>query len=189
VIPPITASSSPSASASELGIVLIVLAAVVVVAIALGAVGRTVARLANEPALTVLQLDDAVDYIADRLPEEIASRVSYDDVAAILGWHLEYFDAIGMASRHGEQIGGDVVSDDDEPVIAGGDESVDWVVERAMASGSDLSALDVVVVLDLQLAYLGEIGAVGPMAPNGDVEQSSLVEPARRDDELGDGER
>jgi hypothetical protein len=81
------------------------------------------------------------------------------------------------------------VSDDDEPVIAGGDESVDWVVERAMASGSDLSALDVVVVLDLQLAYLGEIGAVGPMAPNGDVEQSSLVEPARRDDELGDGER
>jgi hypothetical protein len=157
-----------------MGIVLLIVAVLVVVAIALGAVGRTVAKLANEPAATVLELDDAVDYIADRLPEEIASRVSYDDVADILAWHLQYFDAIGMASPHGEQIGGDAVSDDDEPVIAGGDDSVDWVVERA--SGSELTALDVVVVLDLQLAYLGEIGAVGPIAPEREVEA------LRRDD-------
>jgi hypothetical protein len=145
-------------------IVFIVVAALVVFAVAAATVGTTVARLADQPTPAVLKLDEAVEWIADRLPFEVAAEISHDDVDRILQWHLDYFDEVGLASEFGEELGGEVVPTDHEPVVAQDDEAVDYVVGRALADGRGLTALQVVCVLDLQLRYLDEIGAIGPTA-------------------------
>jgi hypothetical protein len=145
-------------------IVFIVLAALIVFAVAAATVGSTVARLADQPSPAVLKVDDAVDWIADRLPFEISAEISHDDVRRILQWHLEYFDEVGLASEFGEELGGDVVPVGADPVVAEADDAVDYVVDRALADGHGLTSLQVVCVLDLQLRYLDEIGAIGPSA-------------------------
>jgi hypothetical protein len=145
-------------------IVFIVLAALIVFAVAAATVGSTVARLADQPTPAVLKLDEAVDWIADRLPFEVAAEISHDDVDRILRWHLDYFDEVGLASEYGEELAGEVVPTDSGPVVAEADDSVDYVVGRALAEGRGLTPLQVVCVLDLQLRYLDEIGAIGPSA-------------------------
>ena len=145
-------------------IVFVLLAAVLVFAIAAATVGTVVARLADAPRPTVLQVVDSVTWIADRLPFEIAAEISHDDVRSILDWHLEYFADVGLASDHGQELGGDAVPRDHAPVVASTDESIDFVVTRALEEGSELTPLQVVVVLDKQMEYWREIGAIGPPA-------------------------
>ena len=145
-------------------IVFVVLAALLVFAIAAATVGTTVARLASQPTPAVLKLDEAVDWIAERLPFEVAAEISHDDVQRILQWQLDYFDEVGLASEYGEELGGDVVPLDSADVVVSEDDSVDYVVARALADGRGLTSLQVVCVLDLQLQYLDEIGAIGPTA-------------------------
>ena len=72
------------------------LAAVVVIAFV--SVGIAVGRLEQETAPSVYRLSDAVDYVADRLPDEVTARISYDDVRTVLGWHLDWFAAVGLAT-------------------------------------------------------------------------------------------
>ncbi|HEX7097155.1 MAG TPA: hypothetical protein VF183_14820 [Acidimicrobiales bacterium] len=145
-------------------VVLLVLAGLLVFAIAAATIGTTVARLATQPSPTVWKLDEAVEWIADRLPFEVAAEISHDDVRRILQWHLDYFQGVGLASEFGEELGGDAVARDVDAVVAEDEELVDYVVARALEDGRGVRPLDVVCVLDLQLKYLDEIGAIGPRA-------------------------
>jgi hypothetical protein len=150
-------------------IVLLVIAAIGVFITAAVAVGAAVNRTAAQPPPAVLQLDEAVDWIADRLPFEVAAEISHADVRRILLWQLDYFDTIGLASDGGAELAGEAVPvDHDLVVVADDDAAVDYVVERASAAGGELSALHVVCVLDLQMQYLREIGAVGVEAGDDD---------------------
>ena len=142
-------------------VVLFVLGAVVVTAIAFIAVGQAVGRMASDRPPAVYDLHDASIWIGDRLPDEVTARLSYDDVARILGWHLDWFGEVGAASRYGQELSGETVRD--EGAIAPDDAAIDAVVARSVAEdGPD--AVDVVCVLDLQMRYLVAIGAVGPEA-------------------------
>lgn len=144
-------------------VVLAIIAAVLVIAIALGTVGATVAKLSSEPKPTILKITDSTEWIADHLPDEVSASISYDDVKQILRWHLDYFDQVGLASEHGQELGGAKIGAiDDLPVVASTDESVDYVVERSIEAGEPVTALEVVVVLDLQWQFWHEIGAIGP---------------------------
>ena len=69
-----------------------------------------------------------------------------------------------MANENGHELGGDAVPRQHAPVVASSDESIDYVVSRALSAGSELTALQVVVVLDKQMEYWQEIGAIGPRA-------------------------
>jgi hypothetical protein len=149
-------------------IFLLVVAGLLVFAIAAATVGSTVARLATQPPPAVLKVDDAVDWIADRLPFEVAAEISHADVRRILQWHLDWFDEVGLASEFGEELGGEVVPITSQPVVAVDDEAVDYVVDRAVTEGRGLTPLQVVCVLDLQLQYLREIGAIGAEADDVD---------------------
>lgn len=150
-------------------IVLLVLAAVAVFVTAAVAVGAAVNRTAAQPPPAVLQLDDAVDWIAERVPFEVAAQISHDDVRQILYWQLDFFDSIGLAAESGAELGGEAVPADHAAVVADEQDAVDFVVERALASGRELTPLHVVCVLDLQMQYLREIGAVGERAERADV--------------------
>lgn len=135
---------------------------VLIVMIALVAVGGAVSQLESSAAPAVLELEEAVIWIADRLPNESTARLSYGDVRQILLWQLDYFDQAGMASEHGEELG--VYGEGEEPVIAVEDESVDYAVQRSVDAGAKLDPLDVVLVLDKQMDYLQQIGAIGTEA-------------------------
>jgi len=145
-------------------VVFVLIAAVVVFAIAAATVGTVVARLADAPRPTVLQVGDSVTWIADRLPFEIAAEISHDDVRRILDLHLDYFADVGLVTDHGQELGGAAVPLGHAPVIGSTEESIDYVVSRALEEGSELTSLHVVVVLDKQMEYWQEIGAIGPPA-------------------------
>ena len=142
--------------------VFVVLGAVLVVAIAIVAVAIAVGRLEHESRPALYELEEAVDYIAENLPHEVTSRITYDDVRQVLRWHLDWFEAVGLATEYGEELGDQAVPEGDL-VVADDDAAIDFVVERTLASGGP-DPVDVVCILDVQMRYLDEIGAVGRRA-------------------------
>ncbi|MYH44281.1 MAG: hypothetical protein F4017_06740 [Acidimicrobiaceae bacterium] len=134
-----------------------------VVAIAFVSVGIAVGRLEQETAPSVYRLAAAVDYVADHLPDEVTARISYDDVATVLGWHLDWFAAVGLATSHGQELGDSAVAVGDM-AVADTAAATEAVVARSLEEdGPD--PVDVVCILEAQLAYLAEIGALSAGEP------------------------
>ena len=146
--------------------VFFVLGGVVVLAIAFVALGQAVARLELQHPPAVFEVVEAVRWIAARLPDEVTARVSYDDVEMVVGWHLDWFTDVGVSSEHGEELAGEGVVH--EGAVAVEDVAVEAVVARAVAEaaagGPTIDPVAVVCVLDLQMQYLREIGAVSAAA-------------------------
>ena len=137
------------------------LAAVVVIAFI--SVGIAVGRLEQETVPAVYRLSQAVDYVADRLPDEVTARVSYDEVRAVLVWHLDWFAAVGLATSYGQELGDPAVAVDDMAVADTG-AACDAVVARSLEEGGP-DPVDVVCILEVQLSYLAEIGAFSAGEP------------------------
>ena len=142
---------------------IVAVGAVAVVVIAFVAVGLAVGRLEQETAPAVYRLSDAVDYVADRLPDEVTARITYDDVRVVLGWHLDWFAAVGLATSHGVELGDSAVAVD-EMAVADTDAACDAVVARSLQEGGP-DPVDVVCILEAQLSYLAEIGALSAGGP------------------------
>ncbi len=133
----------------------IVIAALLVLVIGLVAVGQLAGRLAAEPPTSLYDLDEAVEFVADRLPEDVTADLTYDDVRKMLTWHLDYLRDRGIARSQGEN---ELVSG---PLVAAEDDALAYVLGRA--ADSDLAIDDVWVaqVIAGNEAYLEAIGAIG----------------------------
>jgi hypothetical protein len=132
---------------------ILVVTAFLVFAIAAFTIGRETHRLDAVTPAPALELVDAVDWIAERLPEEVSARISYDDVRALVTWHLEMLEADGVM----QTADSDLMIVEDQGTIAA-------LVDRALDNGREFDATQVRAVLDGELAYLRAIGAVGPLA-------------------------
>ncbi len=144
-----------------MGIFLGVLAVVAVFAIALVVIGREARRLATKPPGKVFEFEDAVAWVCDHVGPEVAAELSPDDVRRILNWHLEFFRMKGVSSNGH-------TSESDGPVVVSGAETVDFVMMKAEAAGSPYTPAQIHAVLDAQMGYLEDIGAVGPVEERGD---------------------
>jgi len=179
-------------------VVFLLLTVVVVVVIGLVAVGGVTAKLAGAPPRPLFDLEEAVDYVAERLPDDVTAQLSYDDVRSLVGWHLDYLqekgvarmieevggrsreaeaDAAADAAEHDEGVRGEgtdevldhsgradlgmVVSDEDLPAVAEDDEGVAFVLLRALDAGLDVDDVQIVLVIEAEMAYLEAIGALG----------------------------
>ena len=129
---------------------LIALAVLGVVVLALVVVGRETFRLRTSARPAVFDLEEAVDFIADRLDESVAGRLTLDDVRWILRADV---DLLERATEDPDAEGPEVVDEDD---------AVARILERADAEDRDLEDADIAAVLDGRSAYLEAIGAVGP---------------------------
>src|SRR6476469_4659678 len=138
-------------------VVLLALAAVAVLVIALVAVGREAFTLSAQPKQAHFDLDEAVQFVADRLPDEVTAVLTYDDVRSILRWHLEYLRDRGVPARRDLVEGGPVVVEDDEGIA--------WVLGKADEVGMDVTDAEVAVVLETELEYFEAIGAIGGAVP------------------------
>jgi len=124
---------------------LVALAAVAVFVIAAVAIGRETRRLDAQPPRPVFDVDEAVEWIGDRLPFDVAAVLSHDDVRQILRWSLDQL----------------AVRAEDEVLVVD-DEAVAYVQVRARDAGHDWTEAHIQTVLERQLAYLEAIGAVRP---------------------------
>jgi hypothetical protein len=137
-------------------LVFAVLGAVVVFVIAAVVVGREAFRLGHQPRAAIVDVDEAVNHVADHLDEAHAARITYAEVRQIVQWYLDHLRRRGVAARPGRELPagtGPVVVDDDAVAVA---------LERVDSAGLDLTDTDVLVVVDLVVDYLAQIGAVGP---------------------------
>lgn len=98
-------------------------------------------------------LDDAVAYVADRLPEDLAGQLAYDDVRSIVLAHVDNVE------RRGVQF--ETVHDSDDIVVG---PEITGEVKAALGAGTAITRDQVQAVLDRLLAYYLAIGAVGPQA-------------------------
>jgi hypothetical protein len=136
-----------------IGVVAVV---VLVFVIAAFAIGRETHRLDAMPPAPSFELVYAVDWIAERLPEEVSAQITYEDVRDIVDWHLQELAEHGVEQTAGAASG--------EVVVVDGRAAVDAVMYRALAAGREFTPAQVKAVLDGELAYLEAIGAVGPEA-------------------------
>src|SRR4051812_28470529 len=140
-----------------MGIVIAIVVGGIVFAIAAVVVGREARRLGALPPRPVFDLDEAVEFVANRLSFEVASQLTHDDVRQLLRWHLEYFRTRGVTAN------GDSGAPTGAPVVVGGSETVDYLLQRASRAGLEVTPPQVHEVVEAQLTYLRTIGAVGPV--------------------------
>ena len=136
-------------------IVFIVVAALLVLVIGLVAVGQLAGRLAAEPPTSLYDLDEAVEFVADRLPEDVTADLTYDDVRKMLTWHLDYLRDRGIARSQGEN---ELVSG---PLVAAEDDALAYVLGRAAEADLEIDDVWVAQVIAGNEAYLEAIGAIG----------------------------
>jgi len=138
----------------------VVLAAVTTFVIAAVAVGSTTAQLAVRSRRSVYDIEEAVVFVADRLPAEVTAQIGYDDVRAVLGWNLDYLEAKGIASaRTADDPGSGLI-------VVGDAEPLAWILGRVdeaqtPAPGAEVTDEQVAAILQANLAYEVSIGAIG----------------------------
>jgi hypothetical protein len=133
----------------------------VVIAIAAVIVVREAGRLAKEPPPPVFDPDDAYEWVVAHVPDDVAATLTPHDVRRILELQLEFF------KRKGVSTNGSTPSPEG-PVVVGGAETVDYILDRAAAAGDEYLPEQVHAVVETQLSYLRAIGAIGPPARPGE---------------------
>jgi hypothetical protein len=118
---------------------------------------REAGRLAAEPPPPVFDPEEAYEWVVEHVPDIVAATLTPEDVRRILDFQLEYFQRQGVTGNGSS-------SNPPGDVVVGGAETVDYILERARATGERYLPEQVHAVIDTQLAYLREIGAVGPPA-------------------------
>ena len=106
-----------------------------------------------------LEIEDAVEVVAETIPFEVSAVVSHDDVDQVIRWVLDWFDQLGLVSDFGEEMGGDWVLEDQVVVDEIG--VVDYAVARGVDERDDLESVHITVIADAFVNYLRDIGAVG----------------------------
>jgi hypothetical protein len=143
-----------------------VVAALSVFAIAAGTVGREAHRLDAVAPRAVYQLDEAVDFVSDRLPVESQARLTPEEVDELLRAHLRWLYEQGLQPDRAV----DARQEIDETIVLSEDALVAYLLAEADRIGVELlDDVDAVNVVDAHLEYFEAIGAVGPQAPLDDV--------------------
>jgi hypothetical protein len=147
-------------------ILFIIVAALGVFVIAAVVVGREAHRLDAVAPRVVYSLEEATDFVCDRLPAESQARLTPGEVEQLLTFHMQWLHTQGLqpdkALDHKQESGETVVVN--ETALAA------YLLGEADRNDVDLlDDVDAVNVVDAHLAYFEAIGAVGPQAPLDDV--------------------
>jgi len=130
------------------------------------AIGREAHRLDAVAPRAVYQLDEATDFVCDRLPEGSQARLTPEEVEALLVIHLRWLHGKGLQPDGVVDRPQDIA----EQVVITEDSLIAYLIGRADDEGIELlDDVDAVAVADAHLAYFEAIGAVGPEAGLDDV--------------------
>ena len=147
-------------------IVFAVIAALAVFAIAAVAVGREAHRLDAIAPRVVYELDEATDFVCDRLPDESQARLTPAEVEQLLMFHMQWLHAQGLQPDAVLDRSQDI----DDTVVITEDTLTAYLLGESDRNDIDLlDDVDAVNVVTAHLEYLDVIGAVGPEAGFDDV--------------------
>lgn len=147
-------------------IILGLFSALSVFVIATVAVGREARRLDAVAPRAVYQLDEAVDFVCDRLPEASQARLTPGEVEQLLVFHMQWLHAQGLQP---DKVV-DHTQDIDDTVVVTEDALTAYLLGESERNNVDiLDDVDAVHVVEAHLGYFEAIGAVGPEAPLDDV--------------------
>ena len=142
-------------------IAFVVAAAVVTFLVAAVVVGREARRLDSVAPRSVYLVDEAVEFVAEYLPEETQARLTPEELEQLLTFHMRWLHSKGLQPSNVIDRRQDIT----ELVVVGEDTLVGYLIGEAERNGIEiLDDVDVVNVVDAHLAYFAAIGAVGPMA-------------------------
>ena len=143
-----------------------VLAALASFVIAAVVIGREARRLDSVAPRAVYDLDQAIEFVADRLPAETQARLTFDELRVLLKLHMRWIHDKGLQPA-------DVIDrpQDITDVIVLGEETLTaYLLGKAEESRIEvLDDVDMVHVVRAHLAYFEMIGAVGPSASSNDL--------------------
>lgn len=139
----------------------------VILAIAAALVSREAARLRSDPPPPVFDVEEAFHWVVRHVPDDVAATLDADDVRRILDLQVEYF------RRKGVSVNGSTPHHQG-PVVIGGSETIEYILERSAAMGVTYLPEQVYAVVETQLTYLKAIGAVGTAAPPSDPEPPEI---------------
>jgi hypothetical protein len=121
----------------------------------LGVVGMLVWQEARKRSFDegpVYVVEDAVRYIEERLPEDVAGRLRRADVRRIVEWEVYYLQGLAQAHRR----------DPVETVAGGAEPAIEYIAEQiSTRHGAAYAHDDIREVLRHEAGYLQSIGAVG----------------------------
>lgn len=146
-------------------VVMAVLGVISVFAIAAVAVGREARRLDAIAPRAVYDLDEAVGFVADRLPAFAQAELTPDELATLLRMHLSQLRDKGLQPPAAV----DQPQDIDVPVVVEDTSAVGYVIDRAERAGLVVSDAAIAAAIEEHFAYLDAIGAVGPLASDPDL--------------------
>jgi len=150
-------------------IALIVLAAVAVFAIAAVVIGREAHRLDSVAPRAVYDLEEAVEFVADRLPSFAARQLTHDEVRELLRWHMLELRTKGLQPPKAV----DAVQQINDVVVMEEDSTIGYLIGRADDVGMDVPDEAIAAVVEQHFAYFEAIGAVGPPAADPDLSPGS----------------
>lgn len=143
-----------------------IIAIVSVFVIASVVIGREAHRLDAVAPRAIYQLDEAVSFVAERLPPETQSRLTLDELNKLLVLHMAWMRGNGLQPQ-------DVVDrpqDITDTVVVGEETLTAYLLGEAERAQIDvLDDVDVVYVVRAHLDYFDAIGAVGPSASSNDL--------------------
>ncbi len=125
----------------------------IILVIAAAFMAREAGRLAQEPPAPTFDMTEAYDWVVEHLPDDIAATLTPKDVRRILRLQMDFFKRKGVA------VNGSTAHPPG-PVIVGGAETVDYVIEQAAGEGFAFAPEQVHAVIETQLEYMRAIGAI-----------------------------
>ncbi len=141
--------------------IFLLIGAAVVFAIAAAFVGSEAFRLGHETSAAIFDLDEAVDAVAEGLPDGAQARLSYDEVRALIRATLDHLRGQGLTALPGEDL---ATADQHDDVVVDDDVVLAAVLGEVEATDLDVADEDAAAVIQSLLRHLDAIGALGPPA-------------------------
>jgi hypothetical protein len=125
-------------------------------------VGREARRLDTLSPRVIYMEEEALQFVAARLPEDTQARLTMDELELLLRYHLRWLNRKGLQPPNIADRPQDIV---DEEVVVEDDTLTAFLIGEAEKDGVEiLDDIDVVRVVDAHQEYFDAIGAVGPIA-------------------------
>ena len=141
--------------------VFILAAAVATFVIAAVVVGREAHRLDAVAPRSVYVVDEAVEFVAEYLPESSQARLTPGELEQLLTFHMRWLHAKGLQPTNVIDRRQDIAT----PIVVAEDTVVGYLLGESERNGIEIiDDVDVVNVVEAHLAYFEAIGAVGPPA-------------------------
>ncbi len=147
-------------------LVYLVVAATIVFVMAAVVVGREAHRLDAVAPRSVYIPEEALEFVAEYLPESTHARLTPDELEALLRFHMQWLHSKGLQPTNVIDRRQDITNS----VVISEDNLTAYLLGEADREGIEiLDDVDAVNVVTAHLAYFEAIGAVGPMAAPDDI--------------------